>query len=231
MIEWNTVKYIDCMDKDSGLPSLPDKSIDLCLTDPPWNINYKGKTKRYKEPEKYGWELYKDDYDDEWNLTWFNELKRICNGIIIATSRSKLTWWYKNTEPRDLLIIYFKNGTGASKISEWNCWSPYIFFGDYFRKHKLFHNVIKTYIPNGFLRRKKFIHPNAKESWIWKKILKEIKPISVIDPFLGSGTCAKASIQLGIPWLGYEINEVYKSDIEDRLKDCVKEITLEGWLK
>ena len=42
MIEWNIVKYIDCMDEKEGLPSLPDKSIDLCITDPPWNIKYSG---------------------------------------------------------------------------------------------------------------------------------------------------------------------------------------------
>ena len=40
MIKWNKVKYIDCMDEKEGLPSLPDKSIDLCLTDPPYNVNF-----------------------------------------------------------------------------------------------------------------------------------------------------------------------------------------------
>lgn len=48
MIEWNTVKYIDCMDLDEGLPSLPDKSIDLCFTDPPWLNQYKGYDRRKK---------------------------------------------------------------------------------------------------------------------------------------------------------------------------------------
>ena len=26
------------MNEDNGLPTLPDKSIDLCITDPPYNV-------------------------------------------------------------------------------------------------------------------------------------------------------------------------------------------------
>lgn len=220
MIEWNTVKYIDCMDKDNGLPSLPDKSIDLCLTDPPWNIKYDGKSMRNRKTTH---NLYKDDYEDDWNLSWFNELKRICSGIIIAISTTNLEWWYRNTDIRGMLIIHYTNGTGMSKISQWRCWTPYLFFGDYFKKHKLFHDLIKTYIPLGFLRKYYFIHPSPKEIWIWKKMLDELKPISVIDPFLGSGTLAAAATKLDIPWIGYEISEIYSKDINYRLKNCKKE--------
>ena len=39
-MKWNTVKYIDCMDVEEGLPSLPEKSIDLCLTDFPYGVKY-----------------------------------------------------------------------------------------------------------------------------------------------------------------------------------------------
>ena len=45
----------------------------------------------------------------------------------------------------------------------------------------------------------------------------------MIDPFIGSGTTAEECIKLGIPYLGYEINKVYKQDIDLRLKGCKKE--------
>lgn len=220
-MEWNRVIYADCMNEENGLPTLEVKSVDLCITDPPWNVNYKGLSKRRKGPKNKV--LYKDNYPDEWNLIWFNELERICNGIMIATTRNKLRWWYKNTDVRDMLIIYFKNGTGSSKISQWNCWSPYLCFGDFFRTHKLFHNLIKTYILSGFLSKYHYIHPNPKEVKVWDKIIRELQPKSVIDPFLGSGTTAEVCTKLGIPWLGYEINEVYSQDINKRLKNCKKE--------
>ena len=40
---------------------------------------------------------------------------------------------------------------------------------------------------------------------------------------MGSGTTAEICTKLGIPWIGYEMNESYKQDIETRLKNCVKE--------
>ena len=70
--------------------------------------------------------------------------------------------------------------------------------------------------------------PKARRVWCW--ILETIKPKSVIDPFLGSGTTAEVCTKLGIPWIGYEIKEVYSQDINKRLKNCKKEprqITLE----
>ena len=68
-IEWNQVKYIDCMDEKEGLPSLTDKSIDLCLTDPPWNVKYKGGGPRQIKVKN----KYKDDYKMKWNHSWLNE--------------------------------------------------------------------------------------------------------------------------------------------------------------
>ena len=63
------------------------------------------------------------------------------------------------------------------------------------------------------------IHPCPRAMKVWEWILKTIKPESVIDPFLGSGTTAEVCEKLGIKWLGYEINEIYSQDIEKRLRN------------
>ncbi len=81
-----------------------------------------------------------------------------------------------------------------------------------------------SYLNNGFLREKcNYIHPCPKDPKLWKYIIGNIKPKSVLDPFMGSGTTAEICTKLGIPWLGYEINEVYSQDINKRLKNCKKE--------
>jgi len=49
--------------------------------------------------------------------------------------------------------------------------------------------------------------------------LKESKTESIIDCFSGSGSYIKAADLLGIKWLGYEINEKYKVDIDKRFND------------
>jgi len=228
MIEWNKVHYCDCMDKDIGLPSLPDKSVDLCLTDPPWLVNYNGHSKRdYKKDylkdirnPKY---LYGDNLDPTWNLNWFNEIMRICNGVIICVGRKNLKWWYRNTDPIDIYILISTNLTSQTKISRWNRLCPYLFYGEFFKKHKLHSNSMQTYNRSGFLADFNYIHPSPKEVRVWKMFIKELCPKSVIDPFLGSGTAAEVCTKLGIPWLGYEINEIYSKDINRRLKNCKRE--------
>lgn len=70
--------------------------------------------------------------------------------------------------------------------------------------------------------RKDLIHPHPKPIALYDKILEELQPKSVIDPFIGSGTTAEACVKLGIKWLGYEIEEKYSHDINLRLENCKK---------
>ena len=62
-----------------------------------------------------------------------------------------------------------------------------------------------------------------------------MKPVSVIDPFIGSGTTAEVCIKLGIPYIGYEINPIYKHDIDIRINSgisCIKSPrNVSYWLK
>ncbi|MFW9973176.1 MAG: hypothetical protein ACFFDF_23535, partial [Candidatus Odinarchaeota archaeon] len=103
-IEWNKVYYCDCLNLKSGLPSLPDKSIDLCITDPPFNVGIKASSKSTppsKRKIKANAIVYEDnrvDYDI-WCYTWFQELKRICNMIIIYCGGQNLSLWIKIEKP------------------------------------------------------------------------------------------------------------------------------------
>jgi hypothetical protein len=64
-------------------------------------------------------------------------------------------------------------------------------------------------------------------------ILKQVKPRSVLDPFLGSGSYGQASELLGISWLGYEINDIeYRKDIKDTILYSGKsKSSVMHWLK
>ncbi len=78
-----------------------------------------------------------------------------------------------------------------------------------------------------------FLHPSPKSRDLWGYILKKLKPKSVIDPFIGSGTTAEMCEKLGIKWLGYEIKEEYSKDINKRLKNVKvepKQIEMEAFL-
>jgi len=48
---------------------------------------------------------------------------------------------------------------------------------------------------------------------LWGWVLDQLKPASVVDPFLGSGTTAYACEQRGIPYLGIELDKRYRDQI------------------
>ncbi|MFW9969598.1 MAG: DNA methyltransferase [Candidatus Odinarchaeota archaeon] len=91
MLEWNIVIYLDCLNTEKGLSTLPDSSIDLCITDPPWNVNLKKGVGRTIEKNKF---IYDDNKSEEtykiWCKDWFTELKRICNTVIIYCGKKKI---------------------------------------------------------------------------------------------------------------------------------------------
>lgn len=78
--------------------------------------------------------------------------------------------------------------------------------------------MIEYVIPWGFLKKEKFLHPSPKGTDIPLQLFSELRPTSVIDPFAGSGSTLKACDLLGIKWIGYEINPVYKDDVDKRFR-------------
>ena len=231
-MEWNRVIYADCMNEENGLPSLEDKSIDLCFTDHPWGVEYNKKlikttshfnTGRILKPKKNSIH-YNDNFDFEFTIKWVNQINRICKLTFIYTAWKLLPFWYSNfITIKGLGFIYYPNAISRSSISHFNNYDPFIIFGKFTKHYKLHSNVYKTVKKWGFLNNEKWIHPTPKDPLLIQKILKELHSKSVIDPFMGSGTTAEACNKLGIPWLGYEINEVYSQDINKRLKNCRKE--------
>jgi len=234
--KYGLVKYCDCLDEEHGMPSLPDKSIDLGYTDPPWGVNmhkrkerqYHGKTLKWDEKKEY----FKDSFNPEWNLLWFKELERICNSIILVISEKYKYWWIRNTKPKGDLMIHWINGFSMSPIANHNQKSTYLFYGKF--NNRLHKDVIDATLKWGFLKRgrQKFIHPSPKGTEIILKILKQLKPKSLIDPFIGSGSYGEACEILDIPWFGYEINEIYQDDVKLRMSNVnTTKSGLKYWLE
>lgn len=244
------------MDEKIGMPSLPDKSIELGYTDPVWGTNIQKKKTRKHYGRILEWNKDKTYFDDtfrsEWNLEWFNELNRVCKGIILLVPEKFKYWWIRNTEPRGDITIHWKNGFACSSVANNSNKSTYIVFGDlgiilpidlakllpkdiqstylvYGKMNKKVHrDILGPFVLEwGFLNKERFIHPTPKGVKICLKILKELKPESIIDPFAGSGSFLKSADILGIKWIGYEINPIYKQDIDKRFS----QITLNNYLE
>lgn len=203
-------RFCDNMDEKEGLPSLKEKSWDLCLTDYPFNVSFKGKS--------FGGQKYDDSKSNEEYLlfcqTTFKELTRISNGQLIFCGNPNLNMWIKYiAEPKDVGFHYAPNK--QSRGSGYMC-----------PKHDviLIFNIIlgkSVYKYNTEYQNVEH-HPCPNNPKLYKDLIKDAKPISILDPFLGSGTTAQCCEEMGIPWLGYEIMEEYAPDIEKRIQLGIK---------
>ena len=222
-------RFCDNMDEVNGLPSLDDKSWDLCLTDPPYNINYKISEDMLKN---YGSKVkkYSDDIPDylKFSQDWFDQIQRITQRLIFTPGNKNIGMWYKIQEPVEMFIHYKIDSNSRTSLCRFNRFEPILLYGKY--KHLLDFrcNVFDIPLRTENKHRNFFIeHSSPKSFELWETIIKRSRDkhetSSIIDPFLGSGTTAQVCEMLGIPWIGYEIKEEYAVDIEKRIKFGIKQ--------
>ena len=201
---------IHCMDALDGLKQLEDDSVDLVLTDPPYNLDKDFQNDNLKEEEFISF------------LTpILKELKRVSKPkrsiIIFFDSGKNLPLLFKCIEKAEL---HFQ------KLGVWykpnDCSFPH---NRILRKSEVFVIVSKTLklnhdgeghihdciIRNRRITDKSFWHPTVKELPVIEKLLlsHSLEKWIVLDPFMGSGTTAVACTKLGRKFIGFEIEQKY----------------------
>ncbi len=230
MIEFNKCYFIDCLDPKLGLPKLADlvesgkmEKIGLGFPDYPWGVGcdkklqkgrmYHGRMLDKKENKVY----FNDQIDLEWHLEWFELLRIVTERTILVgpDNIESRTWWFRNTKPSGEIMLFHPNGHSSTKVAHHHHFSGYLCYGKF--PKRLTTDAIEYTIPWGFLsKEKQIIHPTPKGTEIPLRLYIELQPKSVIDPFSGSGSYCYAAHLLGIPWIGYEIEPVYKKDFRYR---------------
>lgn len=68
----------------------------------------------------------------------------------------------------------------------------------------------------------KLLHPNEKPIDLLKQLIGHItKPNDIVlDPFLGSGSCAIAALQLGRRFIGIELDPIHFNKAIERIKNA-----------
>jgi len=219
------------------IKNIPDKSISLILTDPPYNLGL------YSNGNiKMNWR--KDFNNDiaEWDKVefepkeWLNEFKRILkpNGNIFAfTSYNLLGKWHEVFDPEfdTFQFMVWHKTNPAPKIRRagflnscelvicaWNkkhTWN--------FSKQNEMHNFIETPICMGKERTKDPKHPTQKPVSVLEKIIKMASNERdlVFDPFMGVGSTGVASLKLNRRFLGIEIDKQYVKASRKRIKEII----------
>ena len=197
----NKIHCCDCLD---FMREMPDKSVDLVLTDFPYGIG-----------EDYI--SYDDSQDNLKKLIKYAipEIRRISKVALITVGVGNLFLYPK---PDWVLAWISSAGCGSGK---WGfcCWQPIVVYGEdpYLksglgRRPDIFRSNEST-IKNG--------HPCPKPIKLWSDILKRgslNEGDIVLDPFMGSGTTCVACKKLGRNYIGIEKEPEYIKIAERRLE-------------
>ena len=217
-METNRIYNEDCLE---GMKSIPEKSVNITLTDIPYGVvNRESNGLRNLDKENADvFNIYMDEL--------LSEIHRVTEGqIIIFCAKEQFSEIYK----------FFANKKGTTRSIIWQKTNPSPMNGQHVylsgvehavwfkpRGRKVFNahckNTVFTY-SNGSRK----IHPTQKHIELFKELItdnsneKEV----VFDPFMGSGTTAVAAIDTGRNYLGFELDEEYHKLSEQRIADHIK---------
>ena len=213
-------------------------SIDLILTDPPYNLSPYS-TGNIKAP----WRKEINNDLAEWDKLAFNpadwegEFRRILKptgNIFAFTSYNMLGKWHEAFDPvfDTFQFVVWHKTNPVPKIRRagflnscelivalWNkghTWN--------FTNQKDMHNFIEAPICMGLERLKNPLHPTQKPVKVLKQLIEwgSNPGDLVFDPFMGVGSTGAAALALRRRFLGFEINPDYFQAAQNRLHAAPK---------
>ena len=233
MLELNKIYNMDVLE---GLKQIDDENIDIIITSPPYNkagLNGKCKGVKWNKTIDYGGDFNIDnkpeDVYQEWQLEILKECYRVLkkDGLMFYNHKNRIVKgkgyiispyeWLLKSEFKIRQEIIWNRKSGPNQES-----SRYI---------PSYENIyVLTKDKNTIFKRKKDAeyktdvwtinpdrhndHPAPFPIDIPRNILHNIeveegRNIIVLDPFMGSGTTAKAAIEKGYDFIGFEIVPEY----------------------
>lgn len=206
-----------CGDCLKIMEQFPEKSIDLVLTDIPYNEVDK-KTNGIRVFDKGNANVFNGDVDvllEKIDFLQKGTSIMFCGyeqfGQICKFWRNKkgtlrpIIWEKTNPSPVNCKYVYLN----AVELTVWFR-KPKSVFNPFYKK-----NIFKY--PNGKSKQ----HPTEKNLNLFFELLEDNSKENdlILDPFLGSGTTAVACEQLNRKWIGIEIEEKYCEIAKQRIGD------------
>lgn len=201
------LNYIDNIDCLEGLRGLPDKSVDLVLTDPPYGKKADRGTNGFGTAKNRR-------YSGGWDVSipapeYFEQMLRVGKNVIIFGGN----YFCHLLPPTNGWIFWDKKGDFAFR-------NP---FSDGELIYTSFKGPLKKIVfkQQGFVTdsKDKRYHPTQKPSELVGQLIEKYSnPGAIIlDPFMGSGTTAVACIRTGRNYIGFELDEGYHAIAMERI--------------
>lgn len=233
------LKQGDCLEL---MKEIRDESIDLVVTDPPYNISNYGNSLTKK-----GNEIVKADFGDWdkwedieeyflWTLKWVKEIDRIIKkqgsfySFFDNHYADHLTYLIeKQTNFKQKTPIVLIKNNPIPHIRKTNFRSAFeratLFIKDENKKPKTFNFLSQKEMINAIrynIGQKETIHPTEKPLEIIERFIKISSNENdlVLDPFLGSGTTGVASVKYKRNFIGFEISPDYFNIADKRIREA-----------
>ena len=202
----------DCLDI---MKSIPDKSVDAVITDPPYGIgesNEKNATRiNMAKPKDYG--------HYEWDAKpatgeQISTIRRVSRNQVIFGGN------YFDLPPTPCWIVWDKQN-GNNDFAD--CELAWTSFSSAVRKVE--------WMWNGMIRKgnEERYHPTQKPLGVMRWIVERYTQTgdTILDPFMGSGTTGVACVQTGRNFIGIEIDPTYFAIAERRIQEAQLQPRLE----
>lgn len=207
------------------IKELESQSVDLILTDPPYNLSgYSTGNIELSWRKAINNDLAEWDRNSFEPQEWVDEFKRILKptgNIFAFTSYNLLGKWHSAFDPEFDTFQYmvWHKTNPAPKIYKagflnsceliicaWNKGHTWNFISQ-----KDMHNFFESPICMGRERVKDPVHPTQKPLKILQHIVKiaSNKGDTVFDPFMGVGSTGVASLNMERKFIGFELEEPY----------------------
>ena len=255
MLDVNKIYNTNCLE---GMKVIPDDSIDMVFTDPPYNISttneHRDKNKPNSPIMRQNKALNYDfgDWDNmerkeflDFTKDWLIEACRVLkqDGAILSFFNkediSYLGWEAKSLGVRTRTIFTWHKTNPVPSFRKVNYLSSceYIWIGskgDFktfnFKQQKNMHNFFETPNKSSYGVTD---HPTEKPLALIKHLV-EIhtqEGDTVLDPFMGSGTTAIACIDTGRKYIGFELDENHYNTSLQRINDHTRQVAFTDLVK
>ena len=227
-------------DSKQLIRELDNQSVDLILTDPPYNLSsYSTGNIELSWHKTINNDLAIWDRNTFEPNEWLSEFKRILKptgNIFAFTSYNLMGKWHESFDPEfnTFQYVIWHKSNPVPKIYRagflnsceliictWNkghTWN--------FTTQKDMHNFIQTPICMGKERLKNPFHPTQKPVKLLEHIIKiaSNEGNTVFDPFMGVGSTGVAALNLNRRFIGFELEPEYFHATEQRLQNVQQKL-------
>jgi len=198
-----TLHLGDCLEY---MKSMPDKSVDAVITDPPYGVGIA-------------------EWDKDMPLQSFlDECLRIARGCIVWFGAASMILEFSRYAPLPERMLIWSPKFTLSKVAK---------DGFAYRYHPIAlwriekQDIIPWDVLNDMTEAGNWWkHPATKPVSLMRKLVYAFAPESVLDPFMGSGTTGVACVQTGRNFIGCEIDPGYFKIAEKRIHDAQQQMRL-----